>query len=167
MQFSTNMGRVAWATDDNMLRLKLHRKISEKLGLGSFGLRFENGRIYRKDRKRPIGTDLETLARECRVLRRSEHLADPPRCTRCKSRVAELGWSGGYLRQCSRCYEWSRTTRRDPSRCTNCRRTKDKQALERGLSRCTECHTTKLDREWNERFLTPAWERPPRASYWN
>jgi len=156
----------AWATDDNMLRLEVHQRISEKLGLGRIGLRFENGKIYRKDRKRPIGTELEALARKFHVLRRNEHLGEPPVCSRCKQRVAEMDWTGGYLRQCSRCYEWSRSTRRDPSRCTNCRRTKDNLAIQRELSRCTECHEAKLAREKRYRFLTPIWERPSRRWDW-
>jgi hypothetical protein len=156
----------AWATEDNMLRLRVANRISEKLGLGGYGLRFADGKIYRKDRRRSIGTDLETLARKFRVLRHNEHLGDPPLCSRCKRRVADMHWTGGYLRQCSRCYEWSRSTRRDPTRCTNCRRTKDKPAQVKGISRCSECHTTKLERERNDRFLTPPWERPARQSFW-
>jgi hypothetical protein len=157
----------AWATEENMRRVRIIGRIHAKLGLKYFGLRFENGKIYRRDRRRPIGTDLESLAHEIGVLHPSEHLAEAPLCTRCRSRAAVLDWTGGFLRQCSRCYEWSRSTRRDPTRCTSCRRTKDKPAQARGVSRCSECHETKLERERNDRFLMPPWERVPRPSFWN
>ena len=52
-------------------------------------------------------------------------LPAPPRCSRCRSRKvftwASLLGNIRYERMCSRCITWSRTTRRDPLRCLDCR----------------------------------------------
>lgn len=132
----------------------------------SVWLTFVDGQIYADNR--PIGRDLETLSRELRVLRRTERLEDPPKCSRCRCRVPRIHRYGGYRRQCDRCLEWSRNTRKDRTRCVDCRRVKPPEDNP-NLSRCSRCHRQK----WLRAIVNgpgpadPPWDRKPRRTFWN
>ena len=132
--------------------------------------------------------DLEDYARSIGLLDDDETVDHTPWCSRCKSREPVRIVEGRknpttgdweyvrveparYLRQCRRCYDWSDATRRDPWRCTDCRRPIDEDArslIGRDmLSRCSRCHEAKLGRERRKRRsdgqqspLSPFWNRP-------
>jgi hypothetical protein len=82
-----------------------------------------------------------------------EILRAPPMCSRCRSRKvwtwATARGSVRYGRQCERCIRWSRSIRKDHTRCVDCRRqiTDDSR-----LSRCSACQKRRLVREHNHRY---------------
>ncbi len=120
-----------------------------------------------------IVRNLEGYARDVGVLRDGETVDHTPRCSRCKSRVPER-WKRWvrtdtgdvdfvpvepprYHRQCERCVAWSRATRRDPTRCLDCRRGLDPDVLPQFRTRrCELCRDAKLNREYRARQIEGA-----------
>jgi hypothetical protein len=82
----------------------------------------------------------------------------PPRCSRCRSRRVQTftdPWGSiTYTRQCSRCVAWSRGTRRDPTKCLDCRQTIVSDLPRRfRLRRCDDCQNLKLARARRQRRI--------------
>jgi hypothetical protein len=125
--------------------------------------------------------DLESYARDIGVLHPDEIVDSTPRCSRCKSRVPErrtqlarthtgdLMWTDTgdfmripvepprYHRQCERCIVWSRASRRDPTKCLDCRHLLDPHVLPQYRTRrCERCRDAKLNREYRARQIEGA-----------
>jgi hypothetical protein len=124
---------------------------------------------------RTLADDLEDFADELGLLADHERLADAPVCSRCRSVEVEILSFGAYARQCERCTAWSRNTRKDRTRCADCRRSLTED--DRRGSRCSQCYTARQGRAAREtdehrearlvkrRYkwsLVPPWERRPR-----
>jgi hypothetical protein len=118
----------------------------------------------------PGGT--EAYARAIGVLRNGETVDHSPKCSRCKTRTPgrrmQWIWADGdlnavpveparYHRQCERCMEWSRETRRDPKKCLDCRRRIQSDLPVRfRIRRCDHCQNRKLNREFRARQIEGA-----------
>jgi len=147
------------------------RRLNERFGIQCTtdgGILFIDGKVLltRRFRMNTLGTDLETVAQKLHLIR-PEDVVPKQRCSRCKTRECLVQYAGTYAKQCLRCYTWSWETRRDPSRCIDCRRVKDPDDPDGRslhsrdmLSRCSRCHKTKLareavKREFNSPVMTP------------